>query len=125
MRLFQTLYDALHGGPDGPPPLHPHEAKEPLPVPLRTRMGTPADVAYILDAKAKRRGRGGGWRESLAELLTLLDHADTPTHRAALADDLNVDISDLAAADAGAALHAALIQRLANNDAIAPQDFFK
>lgn len=125
MRLLQTIYDALHGGPDGPPPLHPQHAGGPQPVPLRTRMGTPADVAMILDARAERYGRGATWRTSLAALLALLDQTDTDAHRAELADELNVDIDGLDAPEAEAALHAALIQRLANNDAIAPQDFFK
>jgi hypothetical protein len=125
MRLLQTIYDALHGGPDGPPPLHPQDAKQPQPVPLRTRMGTPADVAMILDVRAERLGRGATWRTSLAALLALLDQTDTEAHRADLADELNVAIDGLDAPEAEAALHAALIQRLANNDAIAPQDFFK
>lgn len=125
MRLLQRIYDALHGGADGPPPLKALSPDGPPPVPVRTRMGTPADVAMILDARARRTGHGGGWPESLTELLGLLDLADTAAERQALSEELNIDLSGLEGADTDAVLHAALIQRLADNDAVAPQDFFK
>lgn len=125
MRLLQRIYDALHGGADGPPALEPLDASRTPPVPVRTRMGTPADVAMILDERAARTGRGDEWRGSLTALLTLLDLPDTTAQRATLAEDLNVNVADLAPDDAAEALHAALIQRLSDNDALAPQDFFK
>lgn len=125
MGLFQKIHDALHGGPDGPPELRALSPLGPPPVPLRTRMGTPADVAMILDTRAERLGFGAGWRASLPDLFALLGHENTAERRDDLAIELNIDTSGLSAADADAALHAALIQRVAENGALAPQDFFK
>ena len=125
MRLMQKIYDTLRGGADGPPPLPPLHADRTPPTPVRTRMGTPADVALLLDAHAKRTGRGGPWRESLGALLAAVDVVDSAERRDELAEDLNVDVSDANPAEAEAMLHAALIQRLADNDALAPQDFYK
>jgi hypothetical protein len=125
MRLLQKIYDTLHGGADGPPELTPRDPDGPPPTPVRTRMATPADVAMILDARARRTGHGGGWRQSLTDLLSLMDLPDTGTQREALAGELNIATDGLDAAEAEAALHAALLQRLADNDAVAPQDFFK
>ena len=124
MRLLQKIHDALHGGADGPPPLPPLHAERAPPTPVRTRMGTPVDVALALDARAARTGQGGEWRGSLPALLAALGVDDTPVQRAELAEDLNLDISR-APAEAESRLHAALMQRLAGNDALAPQDFYK
>jgi hypothetical protein len=125
LRLFQKIHDALHGGADGPPPLKALDPGQQAPVPVRTRMGTPADLAIVLDARAHRLQRGDDWRSSLTTLLALMDLADTPANRETLAHDLNLDIAGQDDAKAGAALHAALIQRLAENGAATTQDFYK
>ena len=124
MRLLQKIHDALVG-PDGPPPLPPLSPDHMAPTPVRTRMGTPADVAVILDKRAADSGQGEGWRSSLEALFCVLDIDDSPADRAALARDLNVELDGADADDAEAMLHAALMQRLAENDAVAPQDFYK
>ncbi|HEY0647191.1 DUF3597 family protein [Phenylobacterium sp.] len=118
MRLLQKIYDTLHGGADGPPPLKALDPERAVPVPVRTRMGTPADLAMILDERAARTGVGGNWRDSLSALLALAGLDDTDANRAHLAEDLNVDVSGLDATKADAALHAALIQRMADDDAV-------
>lgn len=125
MRILQKIHDALSGGPEGAPPLKPLSSAHTPPVPIRTRMATPPDVALTLDNRAAAKLAGRNWRGSLPELLAVMDVEDTAGHRAELARDLNLDISGLAAGDAEAALHAALIQRLAQTDVAAPQDFYK
>jgi hypothetical protein len=125
MRMLQKIHDAFTGPPQDAPPLPPRDLGRVPPTPVRTRMATPPDVAMILDARADRTGFGGGWRTSLPALFALIGLADTPESRRRMADDLNVDIDDADPDEADARLHAALIQRLAENDATAPQDFFK
>lgn len=88
-------------------------------------MGTPADVAMVLDTRAERVGFGTGWRTSLTDLMALLGFETTPQRRERLAADLNVDTAGLDPARRDRSLHAALIQRAAENDALAPQDFYK
>lgn len=124
MNLLQKIYDGLRGGADGPPPLPPRDPDRTPQTPVRTRMGTPADVAIMLDARAERSGRGRDWRESLPALLALVGLEDSEATRRRLAEDLNLDLS-AEPDEADARLHAAFIQRLADNDALAPQDFYK
>lgn len=125
MRMLQKIHDALVGPQRDAPPLPPRDRGRVAPTPVRTRMATPPDLAMILDARAARTGFGAGWRASLPALFALVGMADTPESRRRMANDLNVGIDDAAPEDVDARLHAALIQRLAENDAAAPQDVFK
>jgi hypothetical protein len=123
--MLQKIHDALVGGPEGAPPLKALNPYRTPPVPIRTRMATPPDVAIALDSRAAAKLSGRHWRRSLPALLAVMGVEDTAARRDALAGDLNLDLSGLARADADAALHAALMQRLAQTDVMAPQDFYK
>ena len=125
MRLLQKIHDRLAGGPDGAPPLRPLSRRHTPPTPIRTRMGTPLDLALVLDDRAAAKLAGRHWRDSLPSLLCVMGIDDSADERARLARDLNLDLSGLAEPRAADALHAALIQRLAQTGVAAPQDFYK
>ncbi|OHB28406.1 MAG: hypothetical protein A2790_15400 [Phenylobacterium sp. RIFCSPHIGHO2_01_FULL_69_31] len=101
---------AAEGGGHQPPPRE------------RTAMAPPSDVALVLSARAEREGQGDDWRRSLDGLLELLHLDSSPEERAELAADLNLE-PDAARDDA--VLYEALIQRLAENGAAAPESFYK
>lgn len=88
----------------------------------RTAMALPSDVALVLSARAEREGLGDAWRRSLDGLLALLHLDSSPEERAELAADLNLEPE---AAKDDAVLYEALIQRLAENGAAAPESFYK
>ena len=91
----------------------------------RTAMALPTDVAMMLSARAERQGLGDGWRRSLEGLLTLLGLETSRAERQALAAELNIDAGAPGSRRHDAALYEALIQRLAENGAMAPESFYK
>lgn len=125
MRMLQRIHDAFTGAPSDARPLPARDAHLVPPTPVRTRMATPPDVAMILDARAARTEFGSDWRDHLGALFALVGLPDTPESRRQTAESLNLEIDEDDAHETDARLHAAMIQRLAENDALAPQDFFK
>jgi hypothetical protein len=91
----------------------------------RTAMALPADVAIVLQARAEREGLGDAWRRSLEGLLTLLGLETSGKEREALAAELNLDAGEPGSRRHDAALYEALMQRLAENGAVAPESFYK
>lgn len=121
MSLVDRIIERLFHGDSGlaprdwtqPAETHGHHQAPPI---ERTAMAPPSDVAILLNARAEARGLGDDWRRSLDGLLTLLDTEASP---ADLAAELNIAPGD------DAALYEALIQRLAENGAVAPESFYK
>jgi hypothetical protein len=91
----------------------------------RTAMALPSDVAMVLTARAEREGLGDGWRRSLDGLLGLLHLDASRQAREDLAAELNIDAGKPGSRQHDAALYEALIQRLAENGAVAPESFYK
>jgi len=91
----------------------------------RTAMALPSDVAMVLSARAERAGLGDAWRRSLEGLLRLLDLGTSREARKALAADLNLEAGEPGSRRHDAALYEALMQRLAENGAVAPESFYK
>jgi len=88
----------------------------------RTAMALPSDLAAVLTARAEREGMGDEWRESLDGLLALLHVESSPQD---LASELNIDAAGLSRQRLDAAVYEALMQRLAENGAAAPESFYK
>ena len=91
----------------------------------RTAMAPPSDVAMILNLRAERLGLGDEWRRSVEGLLTLLQLEDSPDARRDLAAELNIDAGEPGSRRHDAALYEALMQRLGDNGAVAPESFYK
>jgi hypothetical protein len=129
MSLIDRIIErAFHGdnGPAGRDWARPAAGGAHQPPPYeRTAMAPPSDVALVLSARAEREGLGDDWRRSLEGLLKLLHLGGSPDERAALAAELNIDAGAPGSAKHNAALYEALIQRLAENGALAPETFYK
>jgi len=91
----------------------------------RTAMALPTDVALMLQARAERVGLGDEWRRSLPGLLKLLGLEASVAERATLAAELNLAAGAPGSRRHDAALYEALMQRLAENGAAAPESFYK
>lgn len=126
MSLMHRIVERIFHGDNGLAPREWAEAAEggahQSPPRERTAMAPPSDVALVLSARAEREGLGDGWRRSLDGLLELLHLDSSPEERAELAADLNLEPE---AARDDAVLYEALIQRLAENGAAAPESFYK
>jgi len=129
MSLMDRIIERLFHGDNGlaprdwAPPAEGHGHQSP-PI-ERTAMALPSDVALMLTARAEREGLGDGWRRSLEGLLALLHLDASPEEREALAAELNIDAGKPGSHQHDAALYEALIQRLAENGAVAPESFYK
>jgi hypothetical protein len=91
----------------------------------RTAMALPSDVAMVLSARAEREGLGDDWRRSLDGLLALLHLNASAEERKTLAMELNIDAGKPGSSTHDAALYEALVQRLAENGAVAPESVYK
>lgn len=121
-RVFHAQADGLAARSWAPPAdTHAHQA----PPVERTAMALPSNVAAVLTARAERQGLGEAWRGSLDGLLAVLGLDASTQEREALAAELNLDLGGIATDRRDAALYEALIQRLAENGALAPDDFYK
>jgi len=129
MSLMDRIVERLFHGDSGlaprdwAPPAEGHGHQ--LPPFERTAMAPPSDIALVLTARAEREGLGDAWRRSLDGLLALLHIDGSAPSREALAAELNIDAGKPGSARHDAALYEALIQRLAENGAVAPESFYK
>ena len=128
MGLFERIRDRLFYGETGLADRGWAPARtEQLQAPPyeRTAMAPPSDVAMILSLRAEREGLGDEWRRSLEGLQALLHIEDSPQERRELAAELNLDAGEPGTHRHDAALYEALMQRLSDNGAVAPESFYK
>jgi hypothetical protein len=80
----------------------------------------PVDVEAVLTQMADEKGGGGNWRESIVDLLKLLDIDSSLDARAHLADELNVHAADDGTAEQNEALIKAVWAKLEENGGKVP-----
>jgi 3-oxoacyl-ACP reductase-like protein len=80
----------------------------------------PVDVEAVLTAMASSKGGGGNWRQSIVDLLTLLDMDSSLAARKELANELNVHVGADGSAEENIALHKAVMDQLAENGGNVP-----
>ncbi|WP_293345985.1 DUF3597 family protein [Phenylobacterium sp.] len=129
MSLMDRIIERLFHGDNGLAPRDwvapaARDAHQPPPI-ERTAMAPPSDVAILLNARAEAAGLGDAWRHSLDGLLTLLGLDASLAERKELAAELNIGAGRPGSSTHDAALYEALIQRLAENGAVAPESFYK
>lgn len=78
------------------------------------------DVEAILSQMAKQKGGGGNWRESIVDLLKLLDLDSDLEARKELARELNVNAGAHGSAEQNVALHKAVMREIAKNGGKVP-----
>ena len=81
----------------------------------------PIDVEAVLTQMAEQKGDDGlNWRQSIVDLLKLLDLDASLPARKELANELNVHVSEDGSAEENIALHKAVMQKLAENGGKVP-----
>jgi hypothetical protein len=78
------------------------------------------DVGAVLTALASQKGGGGNWKTSIVDLLKLLDLDSSLSARKELANELNIRAGADGSAEENIALHAGVMQKLAENGGKVP-----
>ena len=78
------------------------------------------DVEQVLTQLASQKGGGGNWQTSIVDLLKLLDLDSGLGARKELANELNLHVGADGSAEENIALHAAVMQKLADNGGKVP-----
>jgi hypothetical protein len=79
------------------------------------------DVDKVLADLASRKGGGGNYRESIVDLLKLLDLDSSLNARKELAQELNVNAGAHGSAEQNIALHKAVMRKVAENGGKVPE----
>jgi hypothetical protein len=82
--------------------------------------GAAVDVGQVLTRMASQKGGGGNWQTSIVDLLKLLDLDSSLNARKELAKELNTHAGADGSAEQNIALHAAVMQKLAENGGKVP-----
>ena len=79
------------------------------------------DVDQVLTQLAQHKGGGGNYRQSIVDLLKLLDLDSGLAARKELAEELNVHSGEHGSAEQNIALHRAVMRKLAENGGRVPE----
>jgi hypothetical protein len=79
------------------------------------------DVDKVLGDMASKKGGGGNYRESIVDLLKLLDLDSSLNARKELAQELSVNAGAHGSAEQNIALHHAVMQKVAENGGKVPE----
>lgn len=130
MGIFQRILDKLRhgagGGQAGQTRTGTGAAQQSQYAPgTAAQQGTAAaqpqvDVEAVLSQMAKQKGGGGNWRESIVDLLKLLDLDSDLEARKELARELNVNAGAHGSAEQNIALHKAVMREVAKNGGKVP-----
>jgi 3-oxoacyl-ACP reductase-like protein len=107
-------------------PSQPSPTPAPSPAPAPAPAGEqPAsvDVGAVLESMASMKpDHGGNYQSSIVDLLKLLDLDSSLSARKELADELNVHVGTDGSAEENIALHRAVMDKLAENGGIVPDN---
>ena len=78
------------------------------------------DIDAVLSELAAKKGGGGNYRQSIVDLLKLLDLDSSLTARKELAQELNVNAGAHGSAEQNIALHKAVMRKVAENGGKVP-----
>ena len=131
MGIFSAILDKLRGHgsasskPAAPQPAAPQQQQYQQPAP---QQGAAAgqqplqnvDIDKVLKDMAAKKGGGGNYRESIVDLLKLLDLDSSLDARKELAKELNVNAGAHGSAEQNIALHKAVMKKVAENGGKVP-----
>jgi hypothetical protein len=87
----------------------------------RTQQAQPTiDMEAVMAGYAKSHGGGGNWRESIVDLLKMLDIDSSLEARKELAKELGVNAGAHGSAEQNIALHKAVMRKIAENGGKVP-----
>ena len=142
MGIFSSIMDKLRGGPLGgfgrdkhaenkagtqqtqyqPSSTQQTSAPAQSPAPPAAQQPLqPIDLEAVMQGYAKSKGGGGNWRESIVDLLKMLDIDSSLDARKELAKELGVNAGAHGSAEQNIALHKAVMRKIAENGGKVPQ----
>jgi len=129
MGIFSAILDKLRGHPaakpagTAPSPSPQQQAQAPAGAQQAGSAQAPlqnVDIEAVLTQMASKKGGGGNYRESIVDLLKLLDLDSSLNARKELAQELNVHAGEHGSAEQNIALHKAVVKKLAENGGKVP-----
>src|SRR5688572_6501 len=126
MGILSSIFDKLRGRGSSP------QATEPQPTTTASSQSSGqagqqailenVDVEKVLADMASKKGGGGNYRESIVDLLKLLDLDSSLNARKELARELNVNAGAHGSAEQNIAVHNAVMRRVAENGGKVPEN---
>ncbi|MBC8022053.1 MAG: DUF3597 family protein [Burkholderiales bacterium] len=125
MGIFSAILDKLrgHGRQSQPQPNQPAQQQQYSPTQQPSAAIQPmqdVDVEKVLKDMAAKKGGGGNYRESIVDLLKLLDLDSSLDARKELATELHVNAGAHGSAEQNIALHKAVMREVAKNGGKVP-----
>ena len=124
MGIFSAILDKLrHHGSSSTPASTQAQAQTPAQPGLQGSSQSSiqnVDIEAVLSQLASKKGGGGNYRESIVDLLKLLDLDSSLDARKELAQELNVHAGNHGSAEQNIALHKAVMAKVAENGGKVP-----
>jgi hypothetical protein len=125
MGIFSRILDKLRGHSGAQPTTQPapgqQQQYQPATAPQQgTKPLQNVDVQAVLRDMAAKKGGGGNYKESIVDLLKLLDLDSSLEARKELATELGVNAGAHGSAEQNIALHKAVLKKLAENGGKVP-----
>ena len=127
MGLFSSIRDKIFGhkrseaapagGGGGGAPVQQQQQQTAAPAPTQE-----VDVGAVLSEMAAAKGGGGNYKTSIVDLLKLLDLDSSLSARKELGEELGVNAGEDGSAEQNIALHKAVMDKLAANGGVVPDD---
>ena len=127
MSLFGNIMNKIyhHSSAKQPEPAGAEVSQSAPAQPQATQQSAPAqnvDVGAVLAEMAQGKGGGGNYKTLIVDLLKLLDLDSSLQARKDLANELNVHVGADGSAEENIALHKAVMEKLAANGGMVPDD---
>jgi len=123
MGILSAIFDRLRGRVSSPQETGAQPTTTASQQP--TAPGAPqlqnVDIDKVLSDMAAKKGGGGNYRESIVDLLKLLDLDSSLNARKELAQELNVNAGAHGSAEQNIALHKAVMKKVAENGGKVPE----
>ena len=124
MGIFSRILDKLRGHSGAQPTTQPAPGQQQQYQPSPGQPGAKplqnVDVQAVLRDMAAKKGGGGNYKESIVDLLKLLDLDSSLEDRKELAQELGVNAGPHGSAEQNIALHKAVLKKLAENGGKVP-----
>lgn len=130
MGIFSKILDKLRGQvspPEGSGQLQGTAQQQGQPATQPEQQAAPqaslqnVDIDAVLSQLASKKGGGGNYRESIVDLLKLLDLDSSMNARKELAEELGVNAGAHGSAEQNIALHKAVVRKLEENGGRVPE----
>jgi hypothetical protein len=122
MGILSSIFERLRGrGPSQPETGAQSTASRPSSPEGQQATLQNVDIEKVLQDMAAKKGGGGNYRESIVDLLKLLDLDSSLKARKELAQELNVNAGAHGSAEQNIALHKAVMKKVAENGGKVPE----